>query len=188
MAGPPTHKTILTSHPQFGDTEAFGFYPDYRRQLTKFASVQDRLREWVPDVLERLMTFSCLTIQMLDIDGYRYDKATQVTVDAEGQFSAKMRECAREVNKTNFFIPGEITGGNTFGAVYVGKFSKKRNEGFVQYLTDIYRSRSSTEPVLGQHRTGCQHDQREGRRARHLHPRRRPERLGQCSLSLLHLP
>lgn len=58
---------------------------------------------------------------MLDIDGFRYDKATQVTVDAEGTFSSKMRECARGVNKTNFFIPGEITGGNTFGAVYVGK-------------------------------------------------------------------
>lgn len=58
---------------------------------------------------------------MLDIDGFRYDKATQVTVDAEGRFSAKMRECARGVNKTNFFIPGEITGGNTFGSVYVGK-------------------------------------------------------------------
>lgn len=111
---------VLTA-PQFGDTEAFGVYPDYRRQLTKFASVQDRLREWVPDVLERLTTFSCLTIQMLDIDGFRYDKATQVTVDAEGSFSAQMRECARAVNKTNFFIPGEITGGNTFGAVYIGE-------------------------------------------------------------------
>lgn len=83
--------------------------------------MQDRLREWVPDVLERLMTMSCLTIQMLDIDGFRYDKATQVTVDAEGKFSNRMRECAREVNKTNFFIPGEITGGNRFGAIYVGK-------------------------------------------------------------------
>lgn len=31
---------------QYGDTEAFGVYPDWRRELTKFASVQDRLREW----------------------------------------------------------------------------------------------------------------------------------------------
>lgn len=59
---------------------------------------------------------------MLDIDGFRYDKATQSTVDAEGEFSAAMRKCAREVNKTNFFIPGEITGGNTFGAVYLGTY------------------------------------------------------------------
>ncbi|KAG8157720.1 hypothetical protein KVR01_012382 [Diaporthe batatas] len=106
---------------QFGDTEAFGVYPDYRRQLTKFASVQDRLREWVPDVLERISLFSCLTIQMLDIDGFRYDKATQVTVDAEGSFSAHLRKCARDVGKDNFFLPGEITGGDTFGAVYIGR-------------------------------------------------------------------
>lgn len=127
-------KTSLTAT-QFGDTEAFGVYPDYRRQLTKFASVQDRLREWVPDVLERLTTFSCLTIQMLDIDGFRYDKATQATVDAEGRFSAKMRECARGVNKTNFFIPGEITGGNTFGAVYLGRGRQP-----AQYLDDIQQA------------------------------------------------
>ncbi|KAF3763907.1 family 5 glycosyltransferase [Cryphonectria parasitica EP155] len=124
---------------QFGDTEAFGVYADYRRQLTKFASVQDRLREWVPDVRERLERFSCLTIQMLDIDGFRYDKATQVTVDAEGDFSSKMRECAREVNKTNFFIPGEITGGNTFGAVYVGRGRQP-----AQYLDSIETAANMT--------------------------------------------
>ncbi|CAN8104906.1 unnamed protein product [Discula destructiva] len=106
---------------QFGDTEAFGVYPDYRRQLTKFASVQDRLREWVPDVMDRISLFSCLAIQQLDIDGFRYDKATQVTVDAEGKFSANMRKCARAVGKNNFFLPGEITGGNGFGALYIGR-------------------------------------------------------------------
>lgn len=106
---------------QYGDTEAFGVYPDYRRQFTKFASVQDRLREWVPDILERLSLFSCLSIQMLDIDGFRYDKATQVTVDAQAKYSANLRECARGVNKTNFFIAGEITGGNTMGSIYLGR-------------------------------------------------------------------
>lgn len=92
---------ILTIY-QFGDTEAFGVFPDYRRQLTKFASVQDRLREWVPSVRERLEHFSCITIQMLDIDGFRYDKATQATVDASGDFSAALRQCARDVGKHNF--------------------------------------------------------------------------------------
>ncbi|KAK7745826.1 Cell wall alpha-1,3-glucan synthase ags1 [Cytospora paraplurivora] len=92
---------------QFGDTEAFGVYDDYRRQVTKFASVQDRLREWVPDVMERISLFSCLTIQMLDVDGFRYDKATQVTVDAEAKFSSNIRKCASDVGKKNFFIPGK---------------------------------------------------------------------------------
>lgn len=77
---------------------------------------------------------------MLDIDGFRYDKATQVTVDAEGSFSAKMRECARGVNKTNFFIPGEITGGNTFGAVYLGKQSRGlRNHAVIVILIHLFQ-------------------------------------------------
>ncbi|KAK1579891.1 alpha-1,3-glucan synthase [Colletotrichum navitas] len=106
---------------QFGDTEAFGVYPDYRRQLTKFASVQDRLREWVPAVNQKLAHFSCIMIKMLDIDGFRFDKALQVTVDAQGEFSKRMRECARAVGKDNFFLPGEITGGNTMGSIYIGR-------------------------------------------------------------------
>lgn len=32
---------------QYGDTEAFGNFADWQRELSKFASVQDRLREWV---------------------------------------------------------------------------------------------------------------------------------------------
>lgn len=96
-------------------------YPDYRRQITKFASVQDRLREWVPSVREMLEHFSCMVIRMLDIDGFRYDKAIQVTPDASGNFSAAIRRCARSVGKRNFFIPGEITGGNTIGSVYLGR-------------------------------------------------------------------
>jgi len=49
------------------------------------------------------------------------DKATQITVDALGDFSESLRECARSVGKENFFIPGEITGGNTFGSKYLGR-------------------------------------------------------------------
>ncbi|KAH0558454.1 hypothetical protein GP486_004889 [Trichoglossum hirsutum] len=106
---------------QYGDTEAFGIFPDWQRQLSKFASVQDRLREWRPDVLSKIKHFSCMQIAMLDIDGFRIDKATQVTVDALGDWSDSVRRCARKYGKTNFFIPGEITGGNTFGSIYLGR-------------------------------------------------------------------
>lgn len=106
---------------QYGDTEAFGVFPDYQRQLSKFASVQDRLREWEPSVREKVLHFSCLAIQMLDIDGFRFDKATQITVDAQGDFGDYMRTCARKLGKKNFFMPGEITGGNTFGSIYLGR-------------------------------------------------------------------
>lgn len=106
---------------QYGDTEAFGVYPDWRRQLTKFASVQDRLREWHAPVRAKLENFYCMSIAQLDVDGYRYDKATQSTVDALGFANDAMRKCARKYGKENFFIPGEITGGNVFGSLYVGR-------------------------------------------------------------------
>lgn len=96
-------------------------FPDWQRQLSKFASVQDRLREWYPETKNKIEHFSCLTIKMLDIDGFRLDKATQITVDALADWSDAMRQCARSVGKENFFIPGEITGGNTFGSIYLGR-------------------------------------------------------------------
>ena len=106
---------------QYGDIEAFGNFPDWKRQLSKFASVQDRLREWVPSVREKIQRHWCLMILMLDIDGFRYDKATQSTVDALADMSEYYRECAKSVGKENFFIPGEITGGDDFGAIYIGR-------------------------------------------------------------------
>jgi alpha-1,3-glucan synthase len=106
---------------QYGDTEAFGVFPDWQRQLSKFASVQDRLREWHPPVRSKIERFYCIMIAMLDVDGYRYDKATQSTVDAMAEMNGYLRQCARRYGKNNFFLPGEITGGNTFGAIYVGR-------------------------------------------------------------------
>ncbi|KAJ7219301.1 modular protein with glycoside hydrolase family 13 and glycosyltransferase family 5 domains, partial [Mycena pura] len=106
---------------QYGDMEAFGVHPDWQRQLSKFASVQDRLREWKPSVLAKLKVFSCMAITALDIDAIRIDKATQVTVDALAEWATSTRSCAASLNKTNFFIPGEVTGGNTFGSLYIGR-------------------------------------------------------------------
>ena len=83
--------------------------------------MQDRLREWLPSVREKLEAFACLTIQKLDIDGYRFDKGTQITLDALADINLSIRQCAREVGKTNFFITGEISGGNTFGSLYLGR-------------------------------------------------------------------
>jgi alpha-1,3-glucan synthase len=89
--------------------------------LAKFASVQDRLREWRPDTAERIKVFSCLAIEAFDIDGIRIDKATQVTVDFMSEWAAHTRDCARALGKDRFFIPGEVTGGNTFGSLYIGR-------------------------------------------------------------------
>lgn len=62
-----------------------------------------------------------MVIAQLDIDGFRYDKATQSTPDAMAALSASLRQCARKYGKTNFYITGEITGGNTFASIYLGR-------------------------------------------------------------------
>jgi alpha-1,3-glucan synthase len=111
----------LTLYTQYGDIEAFGVFPDWQRQLAKFASLQDRLREWDPAVRSKIELFSCLTITMLDNDGFRFDKATQVTVDALADYSEAVRGCARRLGKQNFFMPGEITGSDSLGAIYLGR-------------------------------------------------------------------
>lgn len=70
---------------------------------------------------EKIQHLLCLTIAQLDIDGFRFDKATQMTVDAEAAIAASFRTCAAQYGKKNFFLPGEITGGNTFGSIYLGR-------------------------------------------------------------------
>jgi alpha-1,3-glucan synthase len=99
--------------------EAFGVHPDWQRQLSKFASVQDRLREWKPDVMARLKVFSCMAIQALDIDAIRIDKATQLTAKALAEWASSTRACAAALGKKNFFIPGEVTGGDRLGSLYL---------------------------------------------------------------------
>lgn len=106
---------------QYGDVESFGTYPEWQKQLSKFGFVQDRLREWRPSVLDKIKLFSCITIKMLDIDGFRIDKALTITSDAQADWSEYIRGCANSVGKTNFFIPGEIVAGNTLAAIYLGR-------------------------------------------------------------------
>ena len=106
---------------QHGELEAFGNFPDWQRQLTKFASVQDRLREWHPPVRDILTRHSCLQISSLDVDGFRFDKAVQTTLEPLSEMTHVYRECAKKFGKHNFFLPGEITAGDTFGSLYLGR-------------------------------------------------------------------
>jgi alpha-1,3-glucan synthase len=72
-------------------------------------------------VRAKIEHMACLPISMLDADGFRFDKATQMTPDALSEIASSIRTCARKYGKENFFLPGEITGGNTFGSIYVGR-------------------------------------------------------------------
>lgn len=105
----------------YGDSSSTGSTYIWENQLGKFGSVQDRLREWRSDVLEKINHFSCMQIAMLDIDGFRMDKALQTTIDALAEFSEYQRSCARQYNKDNFYIYGEVIGTDAQGAVYIGR-------------------------------------------------------------------
>jgi len=72
-------------------------------------------------VARRIEHFACITITILDVDGFRTHKATQIIVDMLGDWSNSVRQCARKFSKENFFIPGEITGGDPFGSIYLGR-------------------------------------------------------------------
>lgn len=75
----------------------------------------------MPEVREKIQHMMCLVISQLDIDGFRFDKATQMTPDALAEITASLRTCAKQYGKDNFFLLGEITGGNTFGSIYLGR-------------------------------------------------------------------
>ena len=105
---------------QCGDLEAFGVHPDWQHQLSKFASVQERLREWQPHIMESLIKFSRIALKALDFGAVRIDKAlTQVTADSMAAWSTRVRKCASELGKNNPLINGEVTSGNTLGALYL---------------------------------------------------------------------
>ena len=69
--------------------------------------------------MDRLIHFSCLALKALDFDAIHINKVTQVTVDAMAIWAAGVQKCAAEAGKNNFFITGEVTGGNTLGSLYL---------------------------------------------------------------------
>ncbi|THZ81338.1 alpha-1,3-glucan synthase [Aureobasidium pullulans] len=106
---------------QYGDMKGVGYVPPYQSQLSKFASVQDRLRLWKHDVLEKVKHFSCMQIAMLDIDGFRVDKALQTPADALAEWATYQRECARQYGKDNFLVTGEVVGELKYSSVFFGR-------------------------------------------------------------------
>ena len=146
---------------QYGEIAAFGNYPEWQRQISKFAFVQDRLREWRPDVLSKIEHFACITLGMLDIDGYRMDKGLMITVDAQAHWSDSIRQCARRYGKDNFYISGEIVSGNTFGSVYIASHSIQSQD--ARTLTVATGPWQNTYELRRQHHRSCDDDQCLGR-------------------------
>ena len=87
-----------------------------------------------------------MTINMLDIDGFRIDKALQVTVDSQGEWSDKIRQCARKLGKDNFYIPGEIVAGNALGSIYIGRGKEPQMQ--VENITEVLHLTNQSDPNL----------------------------------------
>lgn len=141
---PPLCRITFANTTQYGDVESFGKYPEWQKQLSKFGFVQDRLREWRPSVLDKIKLFSCMTIASLDIDGFRIDKGLTITLDAQADWSEYIRGCAKKYGKDNFFIPGEIVGGNALGALYYGR--GKEPPMFAATPAESYNATNETSP------------------------------------------
>jgi len=127
----------------YGDIKGTGSYPSYVNQLSRFASVQDRLREWRPDVLEKIMVMSCMQISMLDIDGFRMDKAVQTTIDSMAAFSNYQRKCAKSLGKDNFLVVGEVVADPKLAAVYFGR-GKQPDQALSNSVDAVYTSNASS--------------------------------------------
>ncbi|KAG1788869.1 glycoside hydrolase superfamily [Suillus plorans] len=95
---------------QYGDMDAFGLHPPG----------SDRLRKWKPSIMDKLTTFSCMTTTALDIDAIRVDKSTQLTINGLTAWASATCACATNLGKKNFYITSEVTGGDTFGSLYLG--------------------------------------------------------------------
>ncbi|KAJ5639927.1 uncharacterized protein N7484_007789 [Penicillium longicatenatum] len=86
----------------YGAIDSIDLAPDWKKSLAKTGLVQDRLREWVPSVREKIEHFTCMLITSLDIDALRIDKAGQISVDALASSSRAIRESTH----TRRFISG----------------------------------------------------------------------------------
>lgn len=137
----------LAHYRQYGDISGVGAYPTEINQLSKFASVQDRLREWRSDVLEKIKVMSCMQIAMFDIDGFRMDKGVQTTIDAMAEFADYQRECAKRYGKENFLMVGEIVADPRLAAVYVGR-GKQPDMAFKNLTEAVVASKESTTSYI----------------------------------------
>jgi alpha-1,3-glucan synthase len=131
---------------QYGDMTGVGYVPTWESQLSKFAGVQDRLRLWKPSVLDKVKVFSCMQIAMLDIDGFRVDKALQTPVDELADWADYQRQCARRYNKKNFQIVGEAVGELKFSSIFFGRGKQPD-----QYWTNLTEAQTASNATSEDH-------------------------------------
>lgn len=82
---------------------------------------------------------------MLDIDGFRIDKGTQITVDALADFADYQRKCAKRFGKDNFLMVGEIVATSEEAAIFVGR--GKQPDQVFDNLTNAFVATGTSDPA-----------------------------------------
>jgi len=78
-----------------------------------------------PDVIDALVKVYSYWIIESDIDGFRLDTVKHLSRDAVAAFSSRIHEFAERIGKQNFFLFGEIVGGDEMIKEYVTRSKSK---------------------------------------------------------------
>ncbi|HPJ30428.1 MAG TPA: alpha-amylase family glycosyl hydrolase [Methanothrix sp.] len=74
-----------------------------------------------PQVLRALIDSFKRWIAVADVDGYRLDAAKHIEESSTAIFCNAIREYAQSIGKNNFFLFGEVVGGDLFIDQYIGR-------------------------------------------------------------------
>jgi glycosidase len=118
------------------------------------------------DTLDALIRVYIYWIALSDCDGFRIDTVKHITREASRRFCSAIREYCETIGKDNFFLLGEVTGGEYMAASYLDAFgqnldaildigeSKALLRAFTKGLGDpqAFFDQYSANDILGTHR------------------------------------
>jgi len=146
-------------------------HPDIEFRRGDFFELKDFNHEH-PHVLDALIRVYQYWIAVTDCDGFRIDTVKHITEEASQEFCVRVREYCESIGKENFWLVGEVTGGEYLERSYLDIWgrdldaildigeSKLLLRGMVKGLADpgAFFERFSPHDILGSHReTGRYH-------------------------------
>jgi glycosidase len=100
--------------------------PHAEHKRTDFLSLRDLAND-VPPTLNILSQVYQYWIALTDCDGFRIDTLKHVSLEEARNFCGAVREYAIELGKANFFLVGEVAGGDYFAKTYLNALSRNLN-------------------------------------------------------------
>lgn len=147
------------------------FHPDTEFRRGDFYDLKDLNHEY-PHVLDGLIRVYQYWIALTDCDGFRIDTVKHISEEASQEFCTRIREYCESIGKENFWMVGEVTGGEYLQRSYLDIWgrdldaildigeSKTLLRAMCKGLGDpqAFFARFSPHDILGSHReTGRYH-------------------------------